>query len=246
MTATYPYALPLTRYRELMAQDHARMRALAGPARTAAVPACPGWDGEELVRHTALLYLRKAETVRTGSNPRGQWLPEELRQMDPAALLDVGYERLTKQFDEHDPADPAQSWVTEDQTVGFWIRRLAHETAIHRYDLEAALGTPTPIDAELAVDGIDEVLTVMLGRGAPDDAASGAAVAVESDGKAWCVALEPPAARITRERCTAPAGRVTGSADDVLLWLWGRGPLPEGSADSNALAELRRRLASAT
>ncbi|WP_387743022.1 maleylpyruvate isomerase family mycothiol-dependent enzyme [Kocuria nitroreducens] len=229
-----------------MAQDHARMRALAGPGRTAAVPACPDWNGDELMRHTALVYLQKAETVRTGTKPRGQWLPEELRRMNSAELLGVGYDRLIEQFDAHDPADPAESWVPGDQTVGFWIRRLAHETAIHRYDLEAALGAGAPIDAELAVDGIDEVLTVMLGRGAADETASGAAVAVETDGKAWCATLEQRAVRITRERCASPAGKVTGSASDVLLWLWGRGPLPEGSADSSALAELRRRLAAAT
>lgn len=246
MTATYPYALSLGRYRELMAQDHARMRALTDSARTAAVPACPGWTGDELVRHTALVYLQKAETVRTGTKPRGQWLPEELTGMDAAELLDAGYARLIEQFDAHDPADSAESWVPEDQTVGFWIRRLAHETAIHRHDLEAALGAAAPIDEELAIDGIDEVLTVMLGRGAPDESASGAAVSVESDGKAWCAVLEAAAVRITREPCASSVGRVTGSANDVLLWLWGRGPLPEGSADSSALAELRRRLAAAT
>jgi hypothetical protein len=32
------------------------------------------------------------------------------------------------------PEDPAGSWYTPDQTVGFWIRRMAHETVIHRID----------------------------------------------------------------------------------------------------------------
>jgi hypothetical protein len=30
--------------------------------------------------------------------------------------------------------DPAGSWYTPDQTVGFWIRRMAQETVIHRID----------------------------------------------------------------------------------------------------------------
>lgn len=246
MTPTHPYALPLDRYRKLMDRDFQQLSALAARALNLPVPSCPDWDGAKLAKHTALVYLQKAETIRTGVKPTGRWLPEDISGMEPLPLLQEGYRRITEQFDTHAPADPAESWVPDDQTVGFWIRRLCHETSIHRYDAATAVDEAVPIDAELAVDGIDEVLTVMLGRGAPDDSASGKTVVLESGGKTWSATLEPGAVSIRWEGTGSPDGRVAGGASEVLLWLWGRGPLPEGSTGNGAVAELRRRLAAAT
>ena len=39
---------------------------------------------------------------------------------------------------------------------------MALEAAVHRYDAELAHRDPTPVADDLAVDGIDEVLRVML------------------------------------------------------------------------------------
>jgi hypothetical protein len=39
---------------------------------------------------------------------------------------------------------------------------MAHETAMHRYDAEAATGTPTPFDGDMAADGIAELYEVVL------------------------------------------------------------------------------------
>lgn len=243
---TYPYALSFDRYRELLEQDYRRLHALAESAYTLAVPGCPGWTGEDLVRHTALVYLQKAETIRTGSKPRAAGLREELDRMDPLRALQECHDRLIGQFDTHDPADRAETWLTDDQTVGFWIRRLAHETAIHRYDVESALGQTTPIDAGLAVDGIDEILTVMLCRSRPDDAATGSTVTLRSAGLAWTLTLGQSTVALERQVNDSATAVVTGKPEDMLLWLWGRGPLPERAADHPATAELRSRLATGT
>src|SRR5262249_9741619 len=40
----------------------------------------------------------------------------------------------------------------------FWHRRAAQETAVHRFDAQFAAGDAKPIDADLALDGIDEHL----------------------------------------------------------------------------------------
>src|SRR5690606_4655181 len=41
----------------------------------------------------------------------------------------------------------------------FWVRRQAHETAIHRVDVESARGDEvSPVGEAFAVDGIDELL----------------------------------------------------------------------------------------
>ena len=45
-----------------------------------------------------------------------------------------------------------------DHTAGFVIRRMAQETAVHRWDADDAAGRPRPVEADLASDGIDEFL----------------------------------------------------------------------------------------
>ena len=53
------------------------------------------------------------------------------------------------------------SWSAQ-KDVGFIQRRMAQESAVHRWDAELAVGAPNPIDADLAVDGVDEFLTLFL------------------------------------------------------------------------------------
>lgn len=251
MKPGYPFALPYTRYRELMDTDFARLlgltrRAEADNALGAPVPECSDWDIEQLVRHTALVYLQKAETIRTGSKPHGKWVPEEILQLPPGELLQTCFDRLITQFDTHAPSDAAESWVTEDQTVGFWIRRLTHETAIHRYDIEAAFSEAQPIDATLALDGVDEVLTVMLGRGSAQGGKVTGTVVLESERFSWTAYLRTHKTVITGVGIDNPDARVSGDANTLLLWLWGREPLPDDGAIQPAVAELRRRLAADT
>jgi uncharacterized protein (TIGR03083 family) len=49
--------------------------------------------------------------------------------------------------------------------AGFWIRRMAHETLVHRADAQLAAGAePEPvIETEIAADAIDEWLTLLTG-----------------------------------------------------------------------------------
>lgn len=213
------------------------------------MPGCPGWRGEDVVRHTAQVYLHKAESIRTGEMPHDGWPPEHLAAMKPAEALDDCHWQLVEQLDTHDPADAAATWWPEDQTVGFWIRRMAHETSVHRHDVERAVGAGTPVDPALAVDGIDEVLVQMVGGDWSDeviDAASGATVAVEGDGRVWAVTLERVRVLVAREEPAVCAARVSGAPREVLLWLWGRASPPTVTGDAAAARELRGRLALAT
>ena len=80
MKPDYPYALTYQSYREHMAADFARLHELTTTAVTDGrsaqqVPACPEWDIGKLARHTALVYLQKAETIRTGVKPQGDGCP---------------------------------------------------------------------------------------------------------------------------------------------------------------------------
>lgn len=249
----YPYAVPFERYRVLLDADFARMRSLAERARYEVVPFCDGWRGADVLRHTATVYLHKVAAIaagRSGQPPR-PWPPEHLGAVDAVDLLDDAYAQLIQAFDAHDPADPSWTWWPDDQSVGFWIRRMAHETSVHRRDVENALGEGTPVADNLAIDGIDEVLALMLEgdwSSAMVDAASGSTVEVASGEHAWALTLESASVRFSREPATRAAARVSGSPSQVLLWLWGRGPLPRAGSDAPAppVQELRDRLALAT
>ena len=74
-------------------------------------------------------------------------------------LLDRAYAALTSKFAARRPEEQAYTWYSPDQRVGFWIRRMAQETVIHRVDAELADGELlAAIPADLAADGIDELL----------------------------------------------------------------------------------------
>ncbi|OUM41755.1 maleylpyruvate isomerase family mycothiol-dependent enzyme [Arthrobacter sedimenti] len=239
-----PHALPFDRYRELLDREYRALSDLVRPALHQPVPGCPDWNGEDLVRHTAIVFLQKAETIRTGRRPGRGWPPVSVGSLPPQALLAHCYGRLIEQFDAHDPRDPAETWLPEDQTVGFWVRRLTHETAIHRFDLEDALAAgTTPLDPDLALDGIDEVLTVMLARGHPDPAASGAAVRLEAGGHAWDVRLDTERPVVVRGATADGQPTVRNEVEPLLLWLWGRAPQPVPAPEP--AGELRTRLSRA-
>ncbi len=245
MSRPSPYALPFDRYREHLDREYAALSGLVQSTLDSPVPACPGWNGEDLVRHTAIVFLHKAETIRTGEKPSHGWPPLSVGSFPPQALLAHCYGRLTEQFDSHEPDDRAESWIPENQTVGFWIRRLTHETMIHRFDLEdTARTSTTPLDPELAIDGIDEVLFVMLARGKPDPDASGETIRLEVGPHAWTIRLDSRRAVVERD-VDSPAGQATlrTDAEQMLLWLWGRAPQPEDAPE--AAVQLRRRLARA-
>ena len=67
-------------------------------------------------------------------------------------------------FDGADLETTVNTWAGE-RPRRWWLRRLLHETAVHRWDVETAGAGPdqaTPIDPEVAVDGIDELFDNFL------------------------------------------------------------------------------------
>jgi hypothetical protein len=173
-------------------------------------------------------------------------------------LLDRGYAELTGEFAARTADSPAATWYDLDQTVGFWARRMAQETLIHRVDAElAAGGPPGPIPEDLAVDGIDEVLERFLAYGSHRWRAEfkptlpGAdlpPVLVATDGFGWLVRATPDgvAIEIATPRAAAPA-TVSGDPAPLLLWLWARADSGvELAGEPELIERLRELLRTAT
>ncbi|HEU4355236.1 MAG TPA: maleylpyruvate isomerase family mycothiol-dependent enzyme [Actinomycetota bacterium] len=235
-------------YVEHVRADGRRLGEVATGGLGGDVPSCPGWTVRDLVRHVAQVYEHKIACTLLQQAP-DPW-PPEWPERDPIDWFTDAHGRLLEMFDRSEPTTPSATWWPPDQTVGFWARRMAHETAVHRVDAELAAGTPTPIDADLATDGVDEILHLMLAGDwseDPDDAAAGQRIAVSTGGRSWIVELSREAVTVA-EGQAAPDAAVEGAPSDVVLWLWGRaGDDRVGrSGDAEALRVVRARLVLAT
>ncbi len=132
------------------------------------IPTCPEWTLRQLVTHVGRVHRWAAEITRTRSDapipfrevPDGK-LPGD-RAGQPAWLL-AGAARIVDAVRE---AGSDLVWsFTGPVPAGYWLRRMAHETLVHRADAQlAAGGEPEPvIEAEVAADAIDEWLMLLAG-----------------------------------------------------------------------------------
>jgi len=242
------------RYLALLAADVASIREVARTAdgRAVAVPTCPEWTLDDLVRHVAHAYLNvAARRLRLPDDVP----PQDLSGEDPVAALDRGHAELLARLKGR---DPAESCGGHPDTVGFWIRRMAHETAMHRVDAELAVhGRAAPIPPELAVDGIDETLAVFVWQGPrywPVDWSAhlvdwdGAWVRLATADRAWRVTVDAEGTQVGPDSGGEPSAEVSGAPDPMLRWLWNRGSAGEVSArgDGAVLDRLSRLLTAAT
>ncbi|WP_089253909.1 maleylpyruvate isomerase family mycothiol-dependent enzyme [Asanoa hainanensis] len=246
-----------SRYLECLAADFGRLRTVAQLDPAGAVPTCPGWTVADLTRHVGEVYLHKTLAIRDGAEP-AQWPPAELAAEEPLSLLDRGYAELRHELESHAPTDRAGSWYAPDQTVGFWIRRMAQETVVHRIDAELGAGQPVaPIPDDLAVDGVDELLKVFVAYSVGEwseafkttlDPSPGRLFAVHTDGAAWRVRTGP--ATFAVEDGDAPDAEVTisGPPAELLRWVWHRqvGAEVTVAGAPEALAELHSCITIAT
>ena len=226
-----------SRYLECLAADYCDLRdAAAAVELSVPVPTCPGWTMGDLVFHVAEVYLHKVALMRTGEEPR-EWPPPSLAAEAPLAALGRAYGELRTEFRTREPGLPAPTWYDPDQTVAFWIRRMALETVIHRIDAELAAGLPvTPVPDDLAADGVDEVLKRMLAYTSvtwPEDFAEmegehlagadgQAEITVAAGQVAWTVRPSPREVEVADGASNHPQAVVEGPAGHVLRWLWGR------------------------
>ncbi|WP_229904644.1 maleylpyruvate isomerase family mycothiol-dependent enzyme [Lentzea cavernae] len=220
----------------------------AGP--DAEVPTCPEWTVLKLVRHMAEVHTWAGQAVVTEpSSGRPEW-PKAPRDWDEAiSWWDKGLARLVERLREV-PADRPAWTFHDEQVAGFWARRQAHETSIHRLDAELAAGAELPslvFDSEFAADGIDEMLTIMMPRqlvlGRVVEATGHVLVHAADAGQAWEVWLAPGEPLVVTgvlDSAVNADATLAGTADAVYRALWGRPGHAIVSGDESLLAALPR------
>jgi uncharacterized protein (TIGR03083 family) len=252
-----------SRFLECLESDFRRLRGIVPGHLDARVPTCPDWSVDDLTWHVGMVYLHKAWVLREGAEPE-EWPPPFDDSFPALELIDRAYGELLAEFAAHDPGEHSPTWYGPDQTVGFWIRRMAQETVIHRIDAELGVGQAVaPVPDDLAIDGIDELLRVFVEFNVSKwsdyftealGGSPGRSVSIETDGAAWRVATGP--GKFTVEGGAGSGGApadatVSGSPAAVLRWVWNRETPGEPSAvtitgDQDAVAEYSRCVVIAT
>jgi uncharacterized protein (TIGR03083 family) len=149
----------------LTAQSALFAQALRGADLQLRVPTCPDWTLYRLAEHlgqahrwTTAIITRRAtgpldpDALGVAAAPED---PDEL-----GTWVRGGAGELVDAIRVAGPQTPVWSW-SDDHSLGFWARRMAHETVVHRADVELALGREFALEADLAADAISEVLGLL-------------------------------------------------------------------------------------
>lgn len=232
-------------YLQALQQNYAAMVAAACRGLEPQVPGCPDWSVGSLMGHMVLVYANWNANVRLWHDGEGLqkedldgypglagWAEANFpREATPPQLLDWLDETYGRMYDAlaaAGPDDRARTWFPSQQTAGFAQRRMALETAVHRWDAQSAHGNAEPIEPVLAVDGIDEYLDIHLPANR-DDYEHRASVGERyhfhrTDGEGeWLVVFNPDAVHVSRLHEKGDIA-IRGTANDLFLWLWGRIP----------------------
>lgn len=221
-------------YAEIEASTETLAGLVHGADLTRQVPTCPEWTLRQLATHVGRAHRWAAEITSTRS---AEFIP--FRQVpdgripdDPALhapWLRAGAARVIEAV-RGAGDDPVWAF-TGLRPAGFWARRMAHETAVHRADAQIAAGREPEFQPGLAADAIDEWLGFMSGIGVPDPRLSalpdGAVLHVhttdEGVGGEWLVRREGSAVTVQPGHGKGDVA-VRGPAGRLLLVLLRRVP----------------------
>lgn len=200
-----------------------------------AVPSCPGWTVERVLGHTAKVHRWAAHTVRTGTGDGFGYQRPEPDQLISHFLS--GLDELIVALRQAPEDRPIRTlWACRSPRL-FWARRQAHETAIHRVDVELAVGYGVvEFEPDFAADGIDELTMGMLPHRL--NAADGpASVVIEplDRNASWTVQIAAAGVNVRREAISGAELNVFGLSSDLYRWVWNRADDAEVSLRGNVL-----------
>ena len=254
-------------YADVIARESARAAdVLAHVPLTAPVPSCAGWSAADLAYHLGEVQDFWSQCVaHAPAGPDDAQDTERRPDDELVPFLRTRTEALLAALAGRDATDPCWSWSPTGGTVGWVLRRQAHEALVHRVDAEQTAGLPVADPGTaLAADGVDEMLGVMV-SGLPSWASfapDGQRVRLLATdaGREWVLAFgrfhgtSPTTGREYDEECAELVGgapwegededvtaAVSGSAWDLDLWLWGRGGADALTMDGDRAAVDRLR-----
>jgi uncharacterized protein (TIGR03083 family) len=150
-------------YAELCDQTALLADALHGLDLARPVPTCPEWTVADLVEHVGLAHRWISTMVeRRVTRPISKAdVDDHHVPADPderSAWLTGGARRLADALRDAGPQTRMWTWAP-DKTAGFWLRRITHDTLVHRVDAEVTAGRDITIAADLAADSVSDLLS---------------------------------------------------------------------------------------
>lgn len=217
------------------------------------VTSCGEWAIRDLAIHQGTVWQFATANVLAGGEKAGPAQPWTGDETSPANELSEwltgAKDRMIEAFTNADPDQAAWTFATNNQTAGFWQRRMLAETIVHRWDAEHCTygGGAQPIDRELAAVGIDEYTEVGLrfSSGRPNRTYPTDSIhlhCTDTEGEWFIVGDGESDFTVTREHAKGDAA-VRGTASALLLWVWGRDGGTVEILGDEAVAQTWRELA---
>jgi len=195
----------------------------------APIPSCPEWTMRDLVRHIcgvhrwAAASVARCLTVPPSPSEEGEFFDSAPADAGLIAWFRAGHAALVQALEQAPAGLACWSFLPAPSPLAFWARRQAHETAIHRADIECTTGGITPFPPDFAADGLDELLLGFVSRPGRLHAESAGAILLQAVDveRVWHVRMQPEGIEVRLEPSAADCS-VRATASDLHLLLWNR------------------------
>lgn len=183
------------------------------------------WKVRDVVAHLGGVHRWATRIVNTRSMDGPSFTKSKLTGTELCDWFDAGVEDLLAALNTNKADDQCPNFNPgSPNTVAWWSRRLTHETTVHRWDVERALGCTSKIDPVVAADGIGEYLDVFVRTRGKQTLIAPLALVTTQPSRAWTLspATRPGRVDIVEGRAAEATAQVVGRPETLLLVLWGR------------------------
>tara|TARA_Y100001970_G_scaffold275945_1_gene377915 strand:- start:1733 stop:2473 length:741 start_codon:yes stop_codon:yes gene_type:complete len=217
-------------YREQFEAATERIASLASGDVQGPVPHIDDWTARDAIIHVGSVFSFVAQSIEQNAplSDKGvaAWANDQANHPETKQLsgwFKSNSEQLAEVVWSHLPDE--EIWTTSHviKTAAFWMRRMTQEAVMHRWDIEAAHADTNPIDAEMAVDGIDEFYDFFIAERLPDAFAGNGTVHLHATDAAgeWMITRRNDGIEVEKAHGKGDVA-ARGPASDLLLFVWNR------------------------
>jgi len=190
----------------------------------AQIPACPDWTVRDLAAHLGGVHEYVCKVIATGPGRRQHGTISG----DVADWYAARADTMLRLLADLDPDQQCWTHQQGNERVAYWCRRQAHEVAMHRADARFAVGEKPVYDADLAVDGIGEMLDLWMPRlsaqGHPPTLTATLRLRRIDGPNSWLLIPDPtgPPQTMGPTHAEPATAEISGTASELLFRLWNR------------------------